>query len=68
MASQPVDRLLRLKAVIDRTGLSRSTIYRKIGEGTFPRQIQIAARSSGWRESAIDEWFSNPMAWRPPSP
>lgn len=34
------DRIIRLKTVLSRTGLSRSTIYRKIAEGTFPAQIK----------------------------
>ena len=34
------DRIIRLKTVLARTGLSRSTIYRKIAEGTFPAQPQ----------------------------
>jgi hypothetical protein len=33
--SEP-NRIIRLRTVLARTGLSRSTIYRKIGEGTFP--------------------------------
>ena len=36
------DRIVRLKTVLARTGLSRSTIYRKIAEGTFPPQIKIS--------------------------
>jgi predicted DNA-binding transcriptional regulator AlpA len=30
------DKIIRLKTVLARTGLSRSTVYRKIAEGTFP--------------------------------
>jgi prophage regulatory protein len=55
------DRILRLSTVLDRTGLSRSTLYRKIQVGTFPKQIRIAARCAGWRESAINEWMKNPI-------
>ena len=33
------ERIIRLKTVLARTGLSRSTLYRKIADGTFPRQI-----------------------------
>ncbi len=36
MSDQP-DRILRLKAVLDCTGLSRSTLYRKMQAGSFPR-------------------------------
>ena len=44
------DRIIRLKTVLSRTGLSRSTIYRKIAEGTFPPQIKISTTGSGWHE------------------
>lgn len=56
-----IDRILRLPAVLDRTGLSRSTLYRKIQNGTFPKQIAISSRCAGWRESAIAAWLKNPM-------
>ena len=42
------DRILRIRAVLDRTGLSRSTLYRKIQSGTFPKQVQISTRCAGW--------------------
>ena len=59
------DRIVRLKTVLDRTGLSRSTIYRKIAEGTFPAQIRISVNGTGWRESDINRWIADPVAWRP---
>lgn len=58
------DRILRLRVVLDRTGLSRSTLYKKIQDGTFPRQIALGARSAGWRESAVLEWMDSPMSYR----
>lgn len=57
------DRILRLPRVLERTGLSRSTMYRKIQEGTFPKQIALSARCAGWRESAVSEWMRNPMCY-----
>ena len=60
------DRIVRLNTVLTRTGLSRSTIYRKIAEGTFPAQIKISVNGAGWKESDIDRWVANPVAWRPP--
>jgi len=60
MVDQP-DRILRLKTVLDRTGLSRSTLYRRIASGRFPRQIAISERCAGWRESAVADWLKNPM-------
>jgi prophage regulatory protein len=50
MAGSKPERILRLKAVLERTGLSRSTLYRKVQDGTFPKQVRIAARCAGWRE------------------
>lgn len=54
------DRILRLPTVLSRTGLSRSTLYRKIGEGTFPRQVQISIHGAGWNESEINRWIADP--------
>lgn len=55
------DRILRLPAVLDLTGLSRSTLYRKIRAGTFPRQVALSTRCAGWRESSLSAWMRNPM-------
>ena len=54
-------RILRLRMVLERTGLTRSTLYRKIERGTFPKQVQISERCVGWRESEIDDWLRNPI-------
>lgn len=55
------DRILRLNSVLDRTGLKRSTLYRKMERGTFPKQLKLSARCAGWRESAVNDWMRNPM-------
>lgn len=64
--SHTPDRLLRLDAVLDRTGLSRATLYRKIYAGTFPKQVKIAERCCAWRESAVEEWMRNPASYCAP--
>ncbi len=61
MSGESVDRIIRINAVLERTGLSRSTLYRKIQDGTFPKQVRIATRCAGWRESAVNAWLKNPM-------
>ena len=58
------DRIIRFDTVRARTGLSRSTIYRKIAEGTFPAQIKISINGAGWKESDINRWVANPVGWR----
>lgn len=56
------DRILRLPEVLERTGLSRSMLYLKLGTGkyrdeTFPRQILLSKRAVGWRMSQINLWL-----------
>lgn len=63
--SNATDRIIRLITDLDRTGLSRSTIYRKISEGTFPSQIRISVHGAGWRETVINQWIEDPFGWRP---
>ncbi len=49
--------ILRRKQVEARTGLSRSTIYARMAEGSFPRPIELGGgRAVGWIESEINEW------------
>ena len=49
--------ILRLKQVKARTGLSRSTIYLRVSEGTFPRSIALGPRAVGWIEAEIEGWL-----------
>lgn len=58
------DRILRIKTVMQRTGLSRSTLYRKIHDGSFPQQVKISIHGAGWRESAINHWVADPVGYR----
>jgi len=54
--------IIKLSKVLHRTTLSRSSIYRKSAEGSFPKQIKIGARSSGWIESEVDDWLEDCIA------
>lgn len=49
--------ILRLPAVKQRTGLSRSTIYLRISEDSFPKPVSLGGRAVGWIESEIDSWL-----------
>ncbi len=51
---------IRIREVMDRSGLSRSTIYQKIQDGTFPKQVILGegARAVGWIESEVDAWVT----------
>ena len=50
--------ILRLPLVKARTGLSRSTIYVRVAEGTFPKPVSLGSRAVGWIEDEIDHWLN----------
>jgi prophage regulatory protein len=50
--------ILRLPAVKARTGLSRSTIYLRISEGSFPRPVSLGGRAVGWVETEVNDWLN----------
>lgn len=54
--------ILRLPAVKARVGLSRSTIYLRISEGSFPKAVGLGGRAVGWIETEIDQWLSAQIA------
>ena len=49
----------RLPEVMARTGLSRSTVYHKIGEGEFPHSIKLGVRSVGWVSNDVEQWIQD---------
>lgn len=51
--------ILRRKQVQERVGLSRSTIYLRVAEGTFPKPFSLGARAVGWLEADSDHWVSD---------
>lgn len=56
------DRIQRLPEVKDKTGLQRSTIYKQIADGTFPKPIALGSRAVGWLEREIDGWIEERIA------
>jgi prophage regulatory protein len=53
------EKILRLPNVLDRTGLSRSTVYLRVTEGRFPRPVSLGARAVGWIETEVEEWIAH---------
>lgn len=58
------ERIIRIRTVLARTGISRSSLYRRMNDGTFPRQVKLGEHSSGWHESAINLWIADPSRYR----
>lgn len=50
-------RIIRLKDVIDCTGLGRSTVYKFISEGSFPKPVSLGDRCVGWVEGEVHDWI-----------
>ena len=53
------DRLLTRLEVEKRCRIARTTIYRKMREGTFPTPLKIGARAVRWSESEIEAWLAS---------
>jgi prophage regulatory protein len=53
------ERIYRRPEVEARTGLSRSTLYAMMAEGTFPQPVYLGKRAVGWTDTAISEWLES---------
>ncbi|WP_208858464.1 helix-turn-helix transcriptional regulator [Vreelandella nigrificans] len=57
-------KLIRIKDVMERTGLARSTIYKYISLGQFPPSIKLGTRAVAWVESEIEAWINDSIKRR----
>ena len=65
----PHKRLIRLPEVLSRTGYGRTTIYRKMEDGSFPRSVKLGgppkdpeafdSRAVAWIEDDVDQWIES---------
>ena len=55
-------KFLRLPFVCERTGLSRTQIYRLEAERKFPRRVKLGAATSAWVESEVQAWAAARIA------
>ena len=58
-AEQLTDFLLRRKEVERIAGISRSTIYRLVKSGKFPRPVILSTGSVRWRKNSVDLWMQS---------
>jgi len=56
----PPNQILRLQAVMARTGMGRSWIYREAAADRFPRPVKIG-RASGWDAAKVDDWIAQQL-------
>ncbi|WP_376786580.1 MULTISPECIES: helix-turn-helix transcriptional regulator [Comamonas] len=51
-------RILRIKQVLDKCGLGKTTLYKLINAKTFPQPVALGERAVGWVESEIELWIA----------
>lgn len=52
-------KILKLPCVLEKTGLSRSSVYDLKKRGLFPQALKLSARSIGWKEADIENWLND---------
>ena len=50
-------RLIRRAEVLELTGLSVTSLYRRMSEGTFPKAVRIGPNSVAWKSEDVDAWI-----------
>lgn len=53
---------LSLPSVLEKTSISRASVYNFMREGSFPKQINLGARKVGWLNSEIETWIAERVA------
>jgi Predicted transcriptional regulator len=64
MTDRRTDSLVLLPTVIERTGMSQSTIYRRMAAGLFPRSVKISQNCVAWYLSDIADFIESPTDYR----
>ena len=54
-------KIIRLKKVLEQTGLGRSTLYKLVAEGSFPPSVSLGGRSVGWVSEEVESWVKSRM-------
>lgn len=63
MMISPTVKILRMRALTAKLGISRSTIYDWLNpksdryDATFPKQRRLGRQSVGWLEAELDQWL-----------
>ena len=55
-------KIIRIAAVTERTGLSKTYIYDMIRRGEFPPSVRLAPRFAGWVEHEVESWLTQRIA------
>lgn len=61
----PIDPALPLADVLETTGLKKTTLYREMKAGRFPRPIYLTVNRPAWRASVVQQWLDSRPHDRP---
>jgi prophage regulatory protein len=50
-------RFIRTRQVLDMIGVGRTTLWKMVQAGTFPRPVRITERSSGYLLDTVEQWM-----------
>jgi len=53
------NRILRIRQVLEVTGLRRTSLYKKLNANEFPKPVKLGVRAVGWREADVHAWMDN---------
>jgi prophage regulatory protein len=59
MTSDTTPEMLRVSDVLKRTGMSRTSLYRKLREGTFPAPFELGSNAIGWPAPLVADWIAS---------
>ncbi|WP_316861116.1 AlpA family transcriptional regulator [uncultured Cohaesibacter sp.] len=59
------ERLIALPEVLNRTSLSRSSLYERMKESQFPKPISLGGRRVAWLETEVVAWIDERINARP---
>lgn len=57
--NSPTERMLRWPDVRERTGLSRTTVWREVRAGRFPAPVKLTDHAIAWKQSAVEAWIAS---------
>ena len=52
------DRLLRVRDVLEKCGISKASLYEWMGQCRFPKLLQAGPKTIRWRASDVDRWMA----------
>ena len=59
MTTPDAPEMLRMTDVLKRTGMSRTSLYRKLRVGAFPTPLELSSNAIGWHAHEVDDWIGS---------